>query len=90
MLPREKDHKYDVEHRDGLFYIRTNRNAKNYRVVTAPVSNPAVANWKEFLPHDRDVLIQSLELFKDYAVACEKSAALNQMRIFNFSSRQWT
>ena len=37
-LAREKDHKYDLDHREGLFYIRTNKNAKNYRVVTAPVS----------------------------------------------------
>ena len=38
ILPREKGHKYNVEHRDGLFYIRTNREAKNFRLVTTPVS----------------------------------------------------
>ena len=36
VLPREKGHKYSVEHRDGLFYLRTNREAKNFRLVTAP------------------------------------------------------
>jgi len=46
VLPREKGHKYDLEHRDGLFYIRTNRGAKNFKIVTAPVSNPS--QWKEF------------------------------------------
>ena len=39
VLPREKDHKYYVDHREGLFYIRTNRNAKNFKVVTAPVAD---------------------------------------------------
>ena len=43
VLPREKGHKYSVEHRDGLFYIRTNRDAKNFRLVTAPVSSPVTA-----------------------------------------------
>ena len=51
VLPREKGHKYSVEHRDGLFYFRTNRDAKNFRLVTAPVSSPSPPNWKELLPH---------------------------------------
>jgi oligopeptidase B len=39
--PRAADHEYDVEHRGDQFYIRTNKGAKNFRVVTAPVSDPA-------------------------------------------------
>ncbi len=38
--PREADHEYNVDHRGDLFYIRTNKGAKNFRVVTAPVSKP--------------------------------------------------
>ncbi|MCU1260231.1 MAG: Oligopeptidase, partial [Bryobacterales bacterium] len=73
LLPREKDHKYDVEHRNGLFYIRTNKNAKNFRVVTAPVADPRPANWKEFIPHQPNVLMEGLDMFSGYAVAFEKS-----------------
>jgi oligopeptidase B len=90
VLPREKDHKYDVHHRNGLFYIRTNKSAKNYRVVTAPVSDPGPRNWKEFLPDDNAVLIDDLALFKGHAVVYEKSAALNRLRILNFSTGEWT
>ena len=72
VLPREKGHKYDVEHRDGLFYIRTNRDAKNFRLVTAPVSDPSPKGWKELLPHRADVLLDRVEVFKDYLVASEK------------------
>jgi oligopeptidase B len=90
VLPREKDHKYDVDHRDGLFYIRTNKNAKNFRIVTAPVSDPTPRTWKEFLPHDNAVLIEDLSLFKGHAVAYEKSAALNRLRILNFATGEWT
>ena len=88
-LAREKDHKYDVDHREGLFYVRTNRNAKNYRVVTAPESDPRPENWKEFLPHRKDVLIENLALFKDYAVAHEKSEALDRLRVLDFQTGQW-
>ncbi len=89
LLPREKGHKYDVEHRDGLFYIRTNKEAKNFRVVTAPDSDPAPAGWKEFLPHKPDVLIEGLSLFKDYAVVEEKSQALDRYRILSFKTGSW-
>jgi oligopeptidase B len=89
VLPREKGHKYDVEHRDGLFYIRTNRDAKNFRLVTAPVSDPSPKGWKELLPHRADVLLDRVEVFKDYLVASEKSAALELFRALNLGSGQW-
>jgi oligopeptidase B len=89
VLPREKGHKYDVEHRDGLLYIRTNRDAKNFRLVTAPLSEPAPANWKEVLPHRADVLLDRVELFRDHIVVSEKSAALEHFRVFDFGTKEW-
>jgi oligopeptidase B len=89
VLPREKGHKYSVEHRDGLFYFRTNRDAKNFRLVTAPVSRPSPPNWKELVPHRPDVLLKGIELFEDYLVSSEKSAALDHFRILDFRSGQW-
>jgi oligopeptidase B len=89
LLPREKDHKYDVEHRNGLFYIRTNKDAKNYRVVTAPVADPRPANWKEFLPHQPNVLLEGLDMFAGYAVAFEKSEAVNLLRVYDFQTAKW-
>ncbi len=89
VLPREKGHKYSVDHRGGLFYIQTNKGAKNFRMVTAPVADPAPANWKEFIPHRPDVLIQGLELFKDFAVAVEQSEGLSRLRVFDFAKGAW-
>jgi oligopeptidase B len=89
VLPREKGHKYSVEHRDGLFYLRSNRDARNFRLVTAPVADPAPGNWKELLPHRADVLLNGVELFRDYLVASEKSAALERFRVLDLRSGQW-
>jgi oligopeptidase B len=89
VLPREQGHKYRLDHRDGLFYIRTNRGAKNFRLVTAPVSAPSPPNWKELLPHRANVLLESVELFQDHLVASEKSAALEQFRVLDFRSGEW-
>ena len=89
LLPREKGHKYDLEHRNGTFYIRTNRGAKNFRLVTAPVADPTPAHWKELLPHRSDTLLEGVDLFQDFAVVSEKAQALNRYRILDFKTGTW-
>ena len=88
-LPREKQHRYFLDHRENLFYIRSNKNAKNYQVSTAPEDNPDPKNWKIFIPHDKDVLVENIDLFRNFAVSVEKSQALDRMRIFDFKSGTW-
>ena len=88
-LPREKQHRYFLDHRENLFYIRSDKNAKNFQVFTAPEDDPSTKNWKISIPQDKDVLIQDIDLFHDFAVAVEKSQALNRMRIFDFKSGTW-
>jgi oligopeptidase B len=89
-LPREKKHRYDIDHREGLFYIRTDKGAKDYRIVTAPTSDPSPANWQDFVPHRLGTKIQNIDLFRDFAVVLEKSQALNSMRFYDFRSKRWT
>jgi oligopeptidase B len=89
-LPREKKHRYDVDHRENLFYIRSNKDAKNFQILTAPETDPAPENWKVFVPHQSDVLVQGIDLFKDYGVVLEKYQALNRMRIHDFRSGKWS
>jgi oligopeptidase B len=89
VLPREKGHKYDVEHRDGTLFIRTNRDAKNFRVVTAPLADPSPASWKPFVEHRPEVLLEEVEVFKDFLVVQEKQAGLNRLRIHRFAEGQW-
>ncbi len=88
-LPREKAHRYYPDHRENLFYIRTNKNAVNFRIVTTPDTDPAPRNWKEFIPHQANVLSQDLNLFRDFAVVLEKSEALNRLRVYNFKTAKW-
>ena len=89
-LPREKKHRYYVDHRDNLFYIRTNKTGRNFAIVTAPESDPAPKNWKVFIPQRDDVLIEGLDLFQDFAVAVERSGALDHLRVYDFHSAKWT
>ena len=89
VLGREKGHKYFVDHREGTLYIRTNKDAKNFRVVTAPASDPSPKNWKEFVPAKADVLIEGVDLFKNHVVVIEKHAGLNHFRIHDFAMGGW-
>ncbi len=89
LLPREKGHKYEVDHRNGLFYIRTNKGAKNFRLVTAPVSDPSEKAWKPFVPHAAGTLLEDFELFKDHAVLHTKQAGLRGFKVYDFKAGTW-
>ncbi len=89
-LPRERGHRYYLDHREGLFYVRTNRDSVNFSIVTAPEQDPAPAHWNAFLPPRRDVLVSDIDLFRDFAVSVEKSQAVTRLRIYRFSTKQWT
>ena len=71
-----------VEHRDGLFYIRTNKDAKNFRLVTAPVADPSPKNWKDLVPHRPDACSESAcRCSSDYVVVSEREAGLPQFAV---------
>jgi oligopeptidase B len=88
ILPREANHEYSVDHRDGLFYIRTNQGAKNFRLVTAPVANPGKANWKEIIAHRPAVKIDDVDLFADHLVVSELEGGLQHIRITNLKTNK--
>ncbi len=88
-LAREPHHRYMLDHREGIFYIRTNRGAQDFQIVTAPVDDPAPRNWKVFVPHQPGVLLDHLDLFKNFAVVRDKTNALNGVRIHDFRNGQW-
>lgn len=88
IIARQADHEYDVEHRGDLFYIRTNKGAKNFRVVTAPVSDPSEKNWKEFIAHRPAVKIEGVDLFKDYAALSEWENGLEQIEVVDFQTNR--
>jgi oligopeptidase B len=90
LLPREKKHRYYLDHREGLFYIRTDKPGKDFAVVTAPEDDPAPGNWKVFIPYENGVRIEDIDLFKDFAVSFEKTRALNRLRFYNFKTGTWT
>jgi oligopeptidase B len=79
--PRQRDLEYQVEHFHDKLYIRTNDQAKNFRLMETPLSQPTKENWVEVIPHRADVLLEGFEIFNDYLVVEERKAGLTQIRI---------
>ena len=88
VLPRQPEHEYDVDHRGNLFYIRTNKGAKNFRIVTAPVNDPSEKNWKEFVAHRPEVKIEGISPFVDHAVLSEWEHGLQHLEVINFKTNK--
>jgi oligopeptidase B len=83
---RERELEYSVGHFGGKFYIRTNLDAKNFRLMETPVTATSKENWKEIIPHREDVLLTDLELFNDYMVVSERKEGLLNIRIIEWES----
>lgn len=79
LLPRERDHEYAVDHLDGHWYIRTNRDARNFRLVRAPEADPA--RWEDVVPHREDVLFMRAVLFHDWIAVLERREGLRRLRV---------
>jgi oligopeptidase B len=80
-LPRERDHEYNIDHAGDEFFIRTNWDATNFRLMKTPVTRTAKDHWTEVIPHRDDVLFEDFELFKDFLTIGERHDGLIQVRI---------
>jgi oligopeptidase B len=84
--PRETNHEYYPDHHGDLFYIRTNDAGRNFRLVSAPVSDPTKENWKEVMPHRKNVMLEDTDFFADYYVLSERENGIPKLRITELSS----
>ncbi|MCS6833065.1 MAG: prolyl oligopeptidase family serine peptidase, partial [Flammeovirgaceae bacterium] len=80
---REKNHLYSIEHHDNKFYILSNDQAKNFRLMVCPEQQTQKSAWKELIAHREDVLLEKMEVFKDFLVLGERKEGLRKLRIIN-------
>ena len=81
--PRERGLEYSIDHYGDKFYVVTNLEARNFRLMETPDTKTAKANWKEKIAHRKDTLLQSIEIFKNHLVLSERAQANTLMRIIN-------
>jgi oligopeptidase B len=83
VVAREPDHEYSLDHRGEHFYIRTNWQARNFRLVRAPIGSHDRADWTDVVPHRPDVLFEDSELFHDHLVVAERRDGLIRLRVLS-------
>jgi len=84
--PRKLEVEYYLYHRGDEFFIRTNDDAKNFKLMKAPVANPGRENWETVIPHREDVKLERVIVFANYLVAYERERGLRNVRIFDLGS----
>ncbi len=84
--PRERDIIYRVDHHGDKFYILTNWDAQNFRLMETPVGRTEKRYWNEIVPHRRDVLLAGIEIFKDHLVLSERKNGLQQLYIRHWNT----
>jgi oligopeptidase B len=82
--PRERNLEYGIDHYGDKFYIVTNLDAKNFRLMECPLDRTTKENWKEVIAHRADVLLEGIEIFKDYLVVDERKNGLTQLRVIRW------
>ncbi len=81
LAPRQRDFEYAADHVAGRWLIRTNWNAKNYRLMTAPDGTSSRAGWKELVPGNDKVFIEGFAGFDGFVAIEERSGGNKRLRI---------
>ena len=81
LSPRRDGVEYFAAHHEGIFFIVTNHEARNFRLMQASVEQSRIEHWQEVIPHREDVLLDYVDSFKDHIVLYERKNGLRQIRI---------
>jgi oligopeptidase B len=84
LAPRVVEQQYDVDHRGDQFYIRSNDQGRNFRLVSAPISSPGREHWKEVVPHREDIMLAGVDVFRDFYVLFERRDGLPSLQVVSF------
>jgi len=87
-LKREKNHEYDIEDGGDGFYVRTNWNAKNFRLMKVPYGKSGKEHWKPFIGHRPKVYFENFMLFKDFIAVEARENGLVNLEIFDRKTKQ--
>ncbi len=81
-LPHERDHEYQLEHLGGVFIVRTNWQAKNFRLMQVPIGqNGDRAGWRDVVPHRDDTFIEDFDVFNGFLAVSVRSGGLAKISI---------
>jgi oligopeptidase B len=86
--PRKQGVEYYPDHNGDSFYIRVNDTGRNFRLVSAPITDPGSKNWHEVMAHNPAIMIDETDFFKNFAVLYERESGLPQIRLIDLRNGQ--
>ncbi|MFZ1705981.1 MAG: S9 family peptidase [Saprospiraceae bacterium] len=85
--PREKNLEFDIDHYEGNWYIRTNKDgAQNFKIMVCPEQSTLKESWKDFIPYDQNIYTEGIEIFKDFMVVSERKEGMTKIKIRPWNS----
>ncbi|QWX85437.1 S9 family peptidase [Cellulophaga sp. HaHaR_3_176] len=86
---RERGLEYSIAHYNDSFYVLTNKDeAKNFKLMITSEDKTSSKDWKEFIPHREDVLLEDIDIFKDYYVLSERENGLGKIKITRWDTNE--
>ncbi|MBS5155644.1 oligopeptidase B [Escherichia ruysiae] len=85
-LPRRKDHEYSLDHYQHRFYVRSNRNGKNFGLYRTRMRDEQ--QWEELIPPRDNIMLEGFTLFTDWLVVEERQRGLTSLRQINRKTRE--
>jgi oligopeptidase B len=86
--PRKQDVEYFPDHNADSFYLRVNDTGRNYRLVSAPSSDPGSKNWHEVMAQNPDIMLDGMDFFRNFCVLYERESGLPQIRVIDLRRGQ--
>jgi oligopeptidase B len=88
ITPRREGHEYSADFDQGEFYIVTNKDAENFKVVKAPANDSGEKNWTDFIPYNPAVKVEDISFFKNHAIVSEVENGLEYLRVMDRKTRR--
>lgn len=88
LQPRVTGLEYEADHAGNHFYIRTNHNAANFRLMRTPLNQTGIQNWEEVIPHSDDSFLSGFTLFSEYLAVQERKDGLNRIRVLPWNGEE--
>lgn len=86
--PRERDLEYNIDHFGDSWYVITNMDAQNFRLMRTDLDKTSKENWEEVIAHRSDVLLEGMDIFEDYLVLSERKNGINQIRVMPWKGEE--
>ena len=86
--PRERDLEYNIDHFGDSWYVITNMDAQNFRLMRTDLDKTSKENWEEVIAHRSDVLLEGMNIFEDYLVLSERKNGINQIRVMPWEGEE--